>query len=105
MMNAEFQDRAYIVTVRGELDRSSQSDLKGVLDQFARDQREDQIKLDFSAVKFMDSTCGRLLSDSIANLKRSGQRIKLKLSPQVRRTLEFLSSAGLKSAGTTLAVT
>lgn len=103
MINTEVVDGISTITVRGEFDRANQSVLREFLDNLLRERQEDQVKLDFTAVNFMDSTCGRLLSDCIESLKKSGQRIGLKLSPQVRRTLEFLNSAGLSSAGTTLA--
>ena len=102
MLRTEIVDGVSTITARGELDRADQADLREKLEYLLRDGGKSQIKLDFADVDFMDSTCGRLLSDAVAALRKSRQKLRVKLSPQVQRTLEFLSRAGLPSARTTL---
>ena len=102
MLRTEIVDGVSTITARGELDRADQADLREKLENLLRNGDKSQVKLDFADVDFMDSTCGRLLRDAIAAFHQSHQKLRLKLSPQVRRTLEFLSRAGLPSARTTL---
>lgn len=102
MLRTEVLDGVSTITAQGELDRANQAALREQLDNLLSEDGNGRVKLDFAGVDFMDSTCGRLLSDAIERLKQSGQTLKVKLSPQVKRTLEFLSSAGLRSAQATL---
>lgn len=54
--------------------------------------------LDLLGVGFIDSVCARLVSEEADRVRRRGDWFKLEASPQVLKTLEILSRAGLKTA-------
>ena len=76
------------------------ADLPELRDKLKVALRNNNVDLDFAQVNFIDSTCGRLLMDAISKPGPDGRRVKVRFSPQVTRTLEFLNLAGSRARTT-----
>ena len=85
------------VTAQGELDRYDRPQLSRALDHACRESVNGSVDVDMARVGFIDSECARCLSEMAETLRKWGQRLRLKASPQVLRTLEMLKLAGVES--------
>lgn len=86
----ETQDGRATIRVAGELDLSTADELAQLLAEFDAPGGPNEIRLDLSGLRFMDSTGLRLIVTSDLRLRREGRELRLVAGPeQVQRVFRL----------------
>ena len=95
-LRIELKNGVMTATLRGDIDHHAVSGIRAEIDNTAKQVRPHTLRLDFSAVPFMDSSGIGLILGRIRLLSMWDGRVVLRgLSPQLRRMAELSGIAPL----------
>ncbi|GMV81965.1 MAG: hypothetical protein AMXMBFR7_31490 [Planctomycetota bacterium] len=82
----------HVLWVTGTVDRSSQQELGGVLDEYLKGLSGNQPVIDLSNVKYFSSSAAKSLLVSAQDIKSKGRKLKIRSSLAVAQTLNMLGA-------------